>query len=208
LSVNPLTAHLLLASFADLKPGAWVIQSAANSAVGEYLIQLAKLRGFKSVNIVRRESVVAELEALGADVVVVDGPDLVERIKAATQGASISLAIDAVGGETFSRMVEVLAFGGTVVSYGALAKQPLALNPVAVIFNGIRVCGFWLQKWFEVASADDKQNALGQVIQLVASGQLKAKIDSRFAIADISAAVTRAAASGRSGKVLLIPSPE
>jgi trans-2-enoyl-CoA reductase len=208
LSVNPLTAHFLLASFVDLKPGAWVIQSAANSAVGEYLIQLAKLRGFKSVNIVRRESVVAELEALGADVVVVDGPDLVERIKAATQGASISLAIDAVGGETFSRMVEVLAFGGTVVSYGALAKQPLALNPVAVIFNGIRVCGFWLQKWFEVASADDKQNALGQVIQLVASGQLKAKIDSRFAIADISAAVTRAAASGRSGKVLLIPSPE
>jgi NADPH:quinone reductase-like Zn-dependent oxidoreductase len=203
LAVNPLTAHLLLESFVELKPGDWVVQSAANSAVGEYLIQLAKLRGYKSVNVVRRDSLVPELQAQGADVVLVDGPDLSERIRAAIQGAQLSLAIDAVGGETFSRLAGALAYGGTLVSYGSLSRQPLVMNPTSVIFNGVRVLGFWLQKWFQGASSADKQVALGTLIPLVASGQLKVKIDSRFAIADIASAVTRASEPGRSGKVLL-----
>ncbi len=208
LAVNPLTAHLLLDSFVELKPGDWVVQSAANSAVGEYLIQLAKLRGYKSVNVVRRESLVQELEALGADVVLVDGPDLSERIRAAIQGAHLSLAIDAVGGETFAQLAGALAFGGTVVSYGSLSRQPLVLNAASVIFNGVRVVGFWRQKWFESASVADKQNALGTLIPLIASGQLQVRIDSRFALVDIAAAVTRAAEPGRSGKVILTPSAQ
>ena len=208
LTVNPLTAHLILAGFVDLKPGDWILQSAANSAVGEYIIQLAKQRGLKSVNLVRRESLVPELKTLGADIVLVDGPDLGERITAATGGASISLAIDAVGGETFSRMVECLASGGTIVAYGSLTKQPPLLNSIAIIFNDVRVRGFWLSKWFGTASPAEKQAAYGQVIQLVASGALKAKIDSRFSLDEIAQAVTRAAEDGRAGKVLLIPNPE
>ena len=208
LTVNPLTAHLILADFVDLKPGDWLVQSAANSAVGEYVIQLAKQRGLKTVNIVRRENLVAELKALGADVVLTDGPDLAERIATATGGATISLAIDAVGGDTFARLVDSLATSGTIVAYGSLTKQPPLLNSVAIIFNDVRVRGFWLSKWFATATAAAKQAAYGQVIQLVASGALKAKIDSRFGIDDIAAAVRRAAEGGRSGKVLLIPNAE
>ena len=77
--VNPPTASLLLSEFVDLKPGDWVIQNAANSGVGSYLIQLAKLRGFKTINVVRRESAVAAVEAEGGDLVLVDGPDLAKR---------------------------------------------------------------------------------------------------------------------------------
>ena len=74
-----------------------MIQSAANSAVGEYLIQLAKKRGLKTINVVRRESAVQGLLEIGADRVLVDGPELVEQIKAAADGAPLRLAIDAVG---------------------------------------------------------------------------------------------------------------
>ena len=63
MTVNPPTASLMLSEFVDLKPGDWVIQNAANSGVGSYLIQLAKLRGFKTINVVRRESAVAAVEA-------------------------------------------------------------------------------------------------------------------------------------------------
>lgn len=208
LTVNPLTAHLLLTMFVDLKPGDYIVQSAANSAVGEYIIQLAKQRGLKSVNLVRRESLIPELEALGADVVLIDGRDLAKRVADVTGGAAISLAIDAVGGETFAGLVECLAPGGTIVAYGSLTKQPPLLNSIAIIFNDVRVRGFWLSKWFGTASPAEKQAAYGQVIQAVVSGALKAKIDSRFAIEDIAAAVTRAAEDGRSGKVLLIPNQE
>ena len=50
LTVNPPTAHLLLTSIVDLAPGEWIIQNAANSAVGRYVIQLAKARGIRTVN--------------------------------------------------------------------------------------------------------------------------------------------------------------
>ena len=83
--INPLTAHLLLKSVQALKEGDWIIQSAANSAVGEYLIQLAAQRGINTINVVRRESLVPQLKSLGATVVLVDGPDLAERAKAANQ---------------------------------------------------------------------------------------------------------------------------
>ena len=208
LTVNPLTAHLILGTFVDLKPGDWVLQSAANSAVGEYIVQLARQRGLKTVNLVRRDDLAPDLKALGAEVVIKDGPDLAKRIALETDNAPISLAIDAVGGETFSRMVECLATGGTIVAYGSLTAQSPVLNSVAIIFNDVRVRGFWLSKWFQTASAQEKQAAYGQVIQLVASGALKARIDSRFSLDEIAAAVTRAAEGGRSGKVLLIPNRE
>ena len=208
LTVNPLTAHLILSQFVDLKPGDWVLQSAANSAVGEYIVQLARLRGLKTVNLVRREALAKELTTLGADVVLTDGPDLAARIARATGGAPISLAIDAVGGETFSRMVECLTTGGTIVAYGSLSMQLPQMNSVVVIFNDVRVRGFWLSRWFQTATGPEKQAAYGQVIQSVASGALKARIDSRFALDDIAAAVTRAAEGGRAGKVLLIPNRE
>jgi NADPH:quinone reductase-like Zn-dependent oxidoreductase len=45
MTVNPPTAKLLLEEFVSLEPGDWVIQNAANSGVGAYLVQLSKLRG-------------------------------------------------------------------------------------------------------------------------------------------------------------------
>ena len=66
---SPATALLMLDRYVDLKAGDWLVQSAANSAVGSAVVQLARARGVRTVNIVRREAVVAGLTALGADVV-------------------------------------------------------------------------------------------------------------------------------------------
>ena len=204
-AVNPLTAYLLLTSFTTLKEGDWVVQSAANSAVGEYLIQLAKEMGLKTVNIVRREELAADLKAIGADAVVVAGANLAERVKLAAGGANIALAVDAVGDDTFSALLESLTSGGTLVTYGALSRTPSQIFPPALIFNEVTIRGFWLSKWFETATDETKQAAFGAVIPLIATGKIKAKIDSRFSLDDIAGAVTRAAAEGRNGKVILTP---
>ncbi|MFK8049325.1 MAG: zinc-dependent alcohol dehydrogenase family protein [Halioglobus sp.] len=204
-AVNPLSALLMLTSFVELEPGDWVAHSAANSAVGGYIIQLAKQRGIKTINVVRREGLAEDLKSKGADVVLIDGPDLSAQIASATGDKKVSLVIDAVGGETFSRLAASLAHGGTVVSYGVLSGQPVTFSPVMTIFNDVRIRGFWLSKWFELASAEEKQAAFGQVIPLIASGALKANIDSRYSIGEIKQAVTRAAQGGRTGKVLLVP---
>lgn len=205
MAVNPLTAHLMLSEFADLEAGDWIIQSAANSAVGEMVIQLAALRGINTVNVVRRESLIDPLKALGGTVVLLDGPDLEARVSAATGGANIRLAFDAVAGKTFEHLVETLGYGASIVPYGTLSGQAPELNMRAIIANDVRPRGFWLAKWFETASDEAKQSALGALVPLIASGQIKTKIDSKFSLDQIGDAVTRAAADGRDGKVLLMP---
>lgn len=205
MAVNPLTAHLMLNNYRDLEEGDWIIQSAANSAVGEMVIQLAAQRGINTVNIVRREELVLDLKALGGTVVLVDGPDLAERVQSATKGAEIKLAFDAVAGETYERMVETLGYQAPIVSYGTLSGAQPALNMLSLIANDVRPRGFWLSKWYETASDEDKQAALGTLVPMVAGGLVKTKIDSRFPLEEIADAVTRAAANGRDGKVLLTP---
>lgn len=207
-AINPLSALLMLTSFVDLKEGDWIVHSAANSAVGGYIIQLAKQRGIKTVNVVRREGLADDLMLKGADVVLIDGPDLVKQITSATGNAPVVLGIDAVGGETFTRLAQSLGNGGTLVSYGVLSGKPATLNPAITIFNDIRIRGFWLSTWFKTATMKEKQAAFGQIIPLVASGALKANIDSRFTVSEIKQAVTRAAQGGRNGKVLIVPNAE
>ena len=204
-AVNPLTALLMLTSYGDIQEGQWIVQSAANSAVGGYVIQLAKQRGIKTVNVVRRDGLADDLMSKGADVVLIDGPDLAAKIAEATDNAPIMLALDPVGGDTFGRLADSLGYGGTLVTYEGLSGKPGALNTGKVIFNDTRVRGFWLYKWYQIATMEEKQAAFGQVIPLIANGTLKANIDSRFSVDQIKQAVTRSWEGGRNGKVLIVP---
>ena len=205
-AINPLSALLMLNNFVDLKKGDWIVHSAANSAVGGYIIQLAKRRGINTINVVRREGLADDLMKKGGTVVLIDGPDLAKKIAEAAGENTVALAIDAVGGETFSRLAQSLEHGGTLVTYGVLSGKPAVFNPAMAIFNDIRIRGFWLSKWFEITGAKEKQAAFGQIIPLVASGAIKANVDSRFTVSEIKQAVTRAAQRGRDGKVLIVPS--
>jgi len=143
LRINPATALLLLEDHVDLKPGDWVIQDVANSAVGRHLIVLAKARGVKTINVVRRDDVAAELRGLGADVVLKDGSDLAERARAATGGAPIRLGIDAVSGDACRRIADCVADGGVVVSYGSMSGQDLVVSR-ATLTRGVRPVAFGL----------------------------------------------------------------
>ncbi|MGJ8527124.1 zinc-dependent alcohol dehydrogenase family protein [Maritalea sp.] len=204
IAVNPATAHLLLNSFKDLNEGDWLIQSAANSAVGQFVVQLAALKGIKTINIVRRADARDPLMELGADVILVDGDNLLEQIKTATNGAPITLGLDCVGGDTFSRMVESLTPGGTLVVYGvASGVVAPAINLTSIIFKEIQVKGFWLAKWYQTASAEEKQQLFGELIPLVLGGKLAAKVDATYSLADIKKAVAHASQGGRNGKILL-----
>lgn len=203
LTVNPPTAALLLSEFVDLKPGDWVIQNAANSAVAGYLRQLAHSRGLHTVNIVRRESAVAAIA--GGEVVLVDGDSLAKRVAAATGGARIRLGIDAVGGQATDRLATALGEGATLVNYGAMSGEPCVISPASFVFRDITLRGFWLAQWFRRAAVERQQQIFGELAGLVASGQLSARIQSRFPIEQIQQAVAAAAAGERDGKILIVP---
>ena len=62
--INPFTAYGLLETAAP-PAGSWIIQSAAGSVLGRMLIALAKKRGVRVVNLVRRSAQIQELLDLG-----------------------------------------------------------------------------------------------------------------------------------------------
>jgi NADPH:quinone reductase-like Zn-dependent oxidoreductase len=204
LRINPATALLLLEDHVSLAPGDWVIQDVANSAVGRHLIVLAKARGAHTVNVVRRDDVTAELRALGADVVLKDGPDLAERARAATGGAPIRLGIDAVSGDACRRIADCVADGGVVVSYGSMSGQDLVMSRAALT-RGVRTVAFGLSDGLAKRTSAQVREIYADLAIKVRDGVLKAPIDSFYPIEDIKPALVRAQQGGRNGKVLVLP---
>lgn len=205
ITVNPPTAALMLSEFVDLEQGDWVIQNTANSGVGTYLVQLAKIRGFKTVNIVRRESAVAGVQENGGDVTLVDGEDLAKRVAEATGGAKIKLGVDAVGGEATTRIANCLCEEATIVSYGAMSGKPYSLPATEIIFKDITFKGFWLAKWFKTASQEQRMAVFGELTQMIASGKLQSNIQATYDIDHIKEAVAAASQGERDGKIMVVP---
>ena len=205
LRINPPTALLLLEDHVRLTPGDWVIQNVANSAVGRHIIVLARLRGVRTVNLVRRDDVAAELRDLGADVVLQDGSDLAERTRAATGGAPIRLGIDAVSGEASKRIGDCVAEGGIVVSYGSMSGQDPIMSRAAVNTRGVNLTGFNLGRGLAKRSREQVRAIYADIAVNVRDGVLKAPIDAFYPIEEIRAALIRAQQGGRNGKVLVLP---
>jgi NADPH:quinone reductase-like Zn-dependent oxidoreductase len=146
-----------------------VVQNAANSGVGRWVIAFAKTRGLKTVNIVRRPELVAELKAIGGDVVVIDSPDVSERIKAAVGQAELRLALDGVSAPATGVLAATLSPHGTLVSFAAMSETPMSINPLDVIFKPLTMRGFWLGHP-EVAAKIAP--AIAQAAAMIASGRV------------------------------------
>lgn len=201
---NPSTAELMLRAYVDLQPGDWVVQNAANSAVGRLVARFARDRGLRSVNIVRRADVADSLRADGADAVIIDRgqEDITAAIHAATGGALPRLGLDAIGGAATGALAAALSDGGTVVVYGLLSGQPCAIDARDLVFRDIRLRGFWLSAWYGGASADEIRHLNGFVAEQFAAGRLSVDVAGRYRLADHVAAMRHAAAGGRDGKIL------
>lgn len=194
---------MLLLRQAPLQPGDWVVQSAANSAVGRYLIQIARRQGLRTLNVVRRAEVAAELKAIGGDAVVALS-SLAKEGPAAMSGAQAKLAIDAVGGELTAVLGSLLQPGAPIVVYGLLSGSAFRVDAADAVFRGISLRGFWLAEWFKTASGTEVQRLYGELIKMVARGQLSAPVEARYPLQAWREALLHADQNARNGKVLFV----
>ncbi|KAI9904142.1 hypothetical protein N3K66_000671 [Trichothecium roseum] len=198
-SVNPCTAYRLLRSYGpagsggdglgvrplDVGSGQWFIQNGANSGVGRAAIQFGKLWGLRSINVIRErdtpeatEALASELKDLGADVVVTDAEfqsrEWRDRLAEITrQGReTVGLGFNCVGGKSATAMARSLGEGGSLVSYGGMSRQPVALPVGLLIFKDIRFLGFWLSKWNE-RDPTGRRHMINDILNLIRGGQFK-----------------------------------
>ena len=200
LGINPPTAYLILTDFVTLPSGSWVIQNSANSGVGRALIPIAKSLGLKTINVVRRDDLVAELKAIGGDVVLIDGPDLAKRVAAETGKAPIALAVDGVGDTSTTNLLGCVAEKGVHVFYSTISGKPSVVPATQLIFRDISIRGFWLANWFNSAKPNQITEMYDRLTPLVASGAIHAPIAGTYRFAELAEAV--AVASKNRGKAL------
>jgi trans-2-enoyl-CoA reductase len=202
LKINPITAWRMLHDFVKLEKGDWVIQNAANSAAGCAVIQIARELGIRTVNVVRRSELIEELRAEGGDVVLLDNDELRDAVAAATERAPIRLGLNAVGGESALRLAKIVAPEATIVTFGAMSLKPLTLPNGLLIFKNLKFTGFWVNKWYERASAAERDETFERLIEFARRGLLQTKIERSYLLGDFRAAIERASEGKRAGKIL------
>lgn len=202
-SVNPTSAYGMLTQFVTLKEGDWIIQNAANSAVGSCVIGFARDMGVKTVNVVRRPEVIESVKQVGGDIVILDGPDLSKRLKSEHGTLNIKLALDGVAGESTHQLSQCLKSGSTVVTYGAMSMKKCELGVSQLIFRQIKLFGYWYHLWTQTVS-QDKVMELNQITNAaVFDGKINVQIHKIFPLEDIQNGLKEALLPKLNGKILI-----
>ncbi|XP_068773497.1 enoyl-[acyl-carrier-protein] reductase, mitochondrial isoform X3 [Struthio camelus] len=211
LSVNPCTAYRMLADFETLRPGDSVIQNAANSGVGQAVIQIAKASGIRTINVVRDRpdlpKLVERLMSLGADHVITEEmlrkPDMKDLFKSIPKPR---LALNCVGGKSTTEMLRHLQHKGTMVTYGGMAKQPVMVPVSAFIFKDVKLRGFWMTQWKkdQMHNKDNLESMIQSLCELIRKGQLTAPACTEIPLEDYRTALEASMKPFTSSKQILI----
>lgn len=199
-TVNPPTAWRLLRD-AHLNEGSWVVQNAANSAVGLHVIEMARYLGMKTLNVVRREELITPLEEHGGDVVVLEDSGYEKKVDELTGGEPILLALNSVGGESALRLVRSLSPGGQHVTFGAMTFERVRFPTRELIFRDISMRGFWMDRWYRQNPVNRVQIMFDKVFDLMRRGVVYPQVADTYPLDEYKQALA-AAAKPRLGKVL------
>ena len=195
---------MTLLQFLNVEEGDWIIQNAANGAVGRMLAQLGAARGINVLGLVRRSAGVEELRAQGiANVIATDQDDWKEQAAALIGGARVVAGVDSVGGASAGDVLSLLSEGGTLVAFGAMDSPTMEIASSDVIFKQATVKGFWGSKVIPALDPADRKALFGELFQRIADGTLTLPVAGVFDAADIADAVRASGTPGRVGKVLL-----
>ncbi|QSR28729.1 NADPH:quinone oxidoreductase [Nocardioides aromaticivorans] len=201
----PFSAISLLESL-DLQPGDWIVQNAANGAVGRMVAQLGKARGVNVIGLVRRTAGVAELAAHDIDrIVATDTDDWADQVRAIAGDAPIKVGVDSVGGKASGEVMSLLAENGVLVVFGAMQSPTMEISSGDVIFKQATVRGFWGSTVSRTMPAEQRRALFGELIQRISEGSLTLPVDTVYSFDEVRTAAAANFEPGRSGKILLRP---
>jgi NADPH:quinone reductase-like Zn-dependent oxidoreductase len=201
----PLSAKMIL-HVMGAKAGDWVIQNAANGAVGKMVSEFAADQGINVISLVRRAAGVEELGRIGiTNVVATDSANWQEKVRELSKGASIRFGIDSIGGPASDEIFSAMGEGSTLYSFGALTGKPLQISAANLLFKQARVEGFWLGKLLQTTPPELVGKLIGEIVTKAASGKLTLDVGGRYSLADAGKAAAASDVPGRAGKIVLVP---
>ncbi|RKT14062.1 NADPH:quinone reductase-like Zn-dependent oxidoreductase [Paraburkholderia sp. RAU2J] len=211
--INPMTAWAMTICEHRLERGDWLVQSAAGSTVGRLVLQIAKAEGFRTINLVRRDEQVAEIQALGGDVVLCTADERwVEQLAKATGGNGIVSAIDCVAGRTGAALARQLAPNGRLLVYGALSSHrqtdeaafEMPIFAPALVYSAAEVRGWFIFSWLARKGVNEGSQTLRSLLDRIANGSLKPPAAHCYRLDRARDAFTAAERAAHDAKPLLV----
>lgn len=201
----PFSALSLLETL-KAKKGDWIVQTAANGAVGRIMETLAKSRGINLLNLVRRKAAADELTGLGfSNVLSTDDAGWKEAAAALVGDAGAVSAIDSVGGDISADLVDLLGVDGELVVFGTATGAQMPLSSGALIMKHITVKGFWGSRVSKEMDPEERKRLITELVTLAAKGELQLTDGGVFALDQTADAMRAALEAGRAGKIMLRP---
>ncbi len=204
LKVNPATAWLMIKAACSFSHGHAVIQNAANSGVGQCVIQFTRAMGIPCLSFLRRKEDHDFLRSLGAQAIFTDDAEGQENARdyLAEQKLKATLALNAVGGDSALRQLDLLEPQSLHLTYGAMSRRPLTIPNKFLIFQNLRIHGFWLSSWMKQTPHHEILDVYEKMLCMWQQHGMTQRVDSTYQLADFSAALDRNSAPQKCGKVL------
>jgi len=196
------TAWGALIDTAGLRAGETVLIPAASSSVGLAAIQVANAVGAVPIALTRTAAKAALLrEAGAAHVIVTEEADLAAEVRRVTGGTGARVVFDPVGGPNFAQLVSVTAERGILIVYGMLDARATPLPVGEVLGRSLTIRGYLIYE----ATQDDARLAAAKAFVLdgLASGALRPRIDRIFPFDAIADAHRHLEANGQIGKIVV-----
>jgi len=201
---NPATT-ICLANIAQKGNHKAAIHTAGSSAVGRMMIQYFKQRGIKLINIVRREEVIEQLKAEGADYVLNStDADFEAKLKEIAEKEGATISFEAVAGNLTRKIITNQPEDSICYLYGGLEGEQLKdLQVGDFVFQGKMLTGFWIGKYLKKNFSEIPQ--MMQDIAAHAKTCFQPHIYAKYKLTDIEKALADYQVNSSKGKILLQP---
>ena len=199
-----LTALTLVTQAHEVKPGDWVLVTAASGGVGGLLCQILKSKGARTIATVGSSAKLQIAKDAGAEIVCVEGEDdILQIVTSATRGEGVGVSFDGVGRSTFSRNLELVVRKGSIISYGNAsgAVEPLKISELSK--KNHRVMRPTLLNF--LATREEYEEEVARLWDLVKKGEMKVKIHETYKLEDAKRAHDDLEGRKTMGKLLMTP---
>jgi NADPH2:quinone reductase len=200
-----MTAHYLAHSAYSIRPGDEILIHAGAGGVGLLLTQIAKDLGARVFTTVSNDEKAELSRSAGADeVILYTQKDFADAVKKLVSGPGLHVVYDSVGMTTFDKSLSVLRPRGTLVLFGASsgAVPPFDLIRLSQM-GSLYITRPTLKDY--IATREDLELRAGSVLNAIAAGDLKLRIEHIYPLTDAAHAHRDLEGRKTTGKLLLIP---
>ncbi|MGW7408555.1 zinc-binding dehydrogenase [Streptomyces sp. NPDC054833] len=208
--VNPLTTVMLRREAEEHQAFGYdgvLVQTAAGSSVGRLVTGACAMRHLALVNVVRSDRGAAELRKRFPDVPVVatEHPGWADEVRRAAAGRPVVVAFDPIGGKLTESLLDLLALGGKLVTYGQIAEEPISIHASTLLHKSLTLRGKNIGRRLSEVSAERRAADVAATKQIAPALSDQFDVAATYGLDDLADAVEHMVRPGKVGTVLVRP---